>query len=153
VPSHHGVHNVFDPLVMSASDAVCAVPHCGEEDEALLVAVCTNGHYMHSGCLKQLVSVGRQGENDGETTSILKCPLCRDETVLSAWGSAFEYISSTAAAASTTTTGLMASDIYELAQMMTRNRYSSALRRRGLAATAQGAREMNVTVHRPGQNP
>jgi hypothetical protein len=46
---------------------------------------------MHPECIKGLVSTAREGMNDGITTSKLRCPLCRDGTVLEAWGTAFDF--------------------------------------------------------------
>lgn len=78
----------------------CAVPHCGigedgsDEEEsgedALLLLVCTNGHWMHRACIEGLVRVSDEGEDDGLTSSRLRCPQCRDEAILSAWQGLFD---------------------------------------------------------------
>jgi hypothetical protein len=66
----------------------CAVAHCGQDD-SLLLCVCPWGHWMHDACVRALVDAARGALDDGITTSHLKCPLCRDETVLSAWKEIF----------------------------------------------------------------
>lgn len=67
----------------------CAVPHCGNDD-SLLLCVCPWGHWMHDACVRSLVEAARGALNDGITTSHLKCPMCRDESVLSAWKEVFK---------------------------------------------------------------
>ena len=80
---------------MSEKTKECAVPHCGVDEEgsdgdALLLAVCTNGHWMHRACIEGLVRVADEGEDDGLTSSRLRCPQCRDEAILSAWQGLFD---------------------------------------------------------------
>lgn len=80
---------------MSEKSKECAVPHCGvgeegSEEDALLLSVCTNGHWMHRACIEGLVRVADEGEDDGLTSSRLRCPQCRDEAVLSAWQGLFD---------------------------------------------------------------
>lgn len=67
----------------------CAVAHCGQDD-SLLLCVCPWGHWMHDTCVRALVGAASGALDDGITTSHLKCPLCRDETVLTAWKEIFK---------------------------------------------------------------
>lgn len=66
----------------------CAVPMCGE-DGAQTCVVCENDHRMHIECISNLVRAAMDGLDDGETSSRLRCPLCRSESVFAAWKTAF----------------------------------------------------------------
>jgi hypothetical protein len=67
--------------------AQCAITFCEEDGD--LLPLCSSNHHAHVACIKRMVNTSLEGENDGVTTTDLRCPLCRESTTLHAWRDIF----------------------------------------------------------------